>query len=219
MTGPDAETAGHAQGPGAGGLRKAHRRLPNAAVAIVLICGAVAGAGRWYVARAETAPVVSTQAAKSGSPFRVYATIQELMDSTVDPAADGVWDSVAVISTQAGVEKREPRTPEEWQEVRRHALTLLEAMNLVVMEGRHAAPPGAQPKLGELAPKQIDAMIQANRPAFAAFADDVRNRTLEALAAIDKRDVKALVVAGGNLDQACESCHVTFWYPGSAKPR
>ncbi|WP_138918486.1 hypothetical protein [Nitrospirillum viridazoti] len=218
MTRPDVGRENQARATMAAAPRP-RLRLSRTTVVILLVCGAVAGGGRWYVSRAESAQVASAREAKAGSPFKVFATIQELMDSTVDPAADGVWDSVAVISTEAGVEKREPRTPEEWQEVRRHALTLLEAMNLVVMEGRHAAPPGAQPKLGELDPKQIDVLIRANKPSFAAFADDVRATTLEALAAIDKRDVKALVVAGGKIDQACEGCHVTFWYPESAAPR
>jgi redox-regulated HSP33 family molecular chaperone len=40
-----------------------------------------------------------------------------------------------------------------------------------------------------------------------------------ALAAIDRRDVDALVVADGKIDQACESCHTIYWYPGEAKPR
>jgi cytochrome c556 len=175
---------------------------------------------KWAVA---VAVIMSCTAAiadqKSDAPFKVYATIKELMDSTVDPAADGVWDSVAVISTATGVEKREPRTPEEWQEVRRHAVTLLESMNLVVMSGRKAAPAGTQPNIGELDPSKIDELIRSSRPAFSAFADEVRKTTRDALAAIDRRDVGALVVAGGKIDQACESCHTTYWYPGEAKPR
>ena len=33
------------------------------------------------------------------------------------------------------------------------------------------------------------------------------------LAAIDAEDPQALVTAGGNLNEVCESCHMTFWYP------
>jgi cytochrome c556 len=35
------------------------------------------------------------------------------------------------------------------------------------------------------------------------------------LAAIEKRDVDAFLEAGGDLDEACESCHRRFWYPKS----
>jgi len=151
-------------------------------------------------------------------PFKTVASIKELMDSTVDPAADGLWDSVAIISSEKGVEKREPRTDEQWQAVRRHAVTLIESMNLVMMNGRRAAPPGTRPKLGELSPDQIEAKIVANRPEFDLFADGVRGKALVALDAIDRKDTKALFSVGGDIDQACEGCHVTFWYPNSPRP-
>ena len=151
-------------------------------------------------------------------PLKPTASIKELMDSTVDPAADGVWDSVSTISTFAGVDERRPRTEEEWHAVRRHAVTLAEAMNLVMMEGRHAAPAGTKPNLGELSPAQIDAAMAANRPAFALFAENVRDNALKIRAAVDRKDVQALVTVGGDLDESCEACHVTFWYPNSPKP-
>ncbi len=172
-------------------------------------------------ARAAATPglnqAVSAQREPGASRFEIVATIKELMSSTVDPAADGVWDSVAVTSSKAGIVKHEPRTPAEWQEVRGRAITLIESMNLVVMKGRHAAPPGTQPKLGELSPKQIDALIASNPQAFAAFADQVRDSAREALHAIDNKDVKALFKAGGDIDQSCESCHVAYWYPNQPR--
>src|SRR4051812_8144475 len=73
------------------------------------------------------------------SPFRLTASIRELMDSEIDPAADFIWGSVASISTRAGLEERQPRTDEEWLEVRRHAITLIEASNLLVMKGRRVS--------------------------------------------------------------------------------
>src|SRR3954470_23158627 len=73
------------------------------------------------------------------APFRLTASIRELMDSEVDPAADFIWASVASISTRAGLEERQPRTDEEWLEVRRHAITLIEASNLLVMKGRRVS--------------------------------------------------------------------------------
>jgi hypothetical protein len=152
------------------------------------------------------------------SPFIITATIKELMDSTVDPAADGLWDSVAVVSTKKEVEERQPRTDEEWKAVRRHAITLIEAMNLVVMEGRLAAPPGTKPNEGELAPEQIDQRIAASRPAFVQLAHVTRAAAVKALEAIDKRDAAALLQIGGDIDEACEVCHVTYWYPNQKIP-
>src|SRR5512142_2124132 len=108
---------------------------------------------------ADTAPV---------GPVAV-ATLKELMDSTVDPAADGIWEAVVVRSTRKGVEYHQPRTPEEWAAVRRDAVALIEAMNLVVMPGRRAAPANTKPGLGELEPAQIERAIGAKRALFVSF--------------------------------------------------
>jgi cytochrome c556 len=135
------------------------------------------------------------------------------MDSTVDPAADGIWDSVAVISTTKGTEKRQPRTPEEWMAVRRHAITLIESMNLVVLAGRHAAPAGTKPGLGELEPSQIERGIAEKHALFVSFAKALQGTALQALDAIDRKDTDAVVKTGGEIDASCEVCHVTFWYP------
>jgi hypothetical protein len=153
------------------------------------------------------------------SPFEITATIRELMDSTVDPAADGLWDSVAVTSTSKGIEETQPKTDADWAAVRRHAVTLMESMNLVVMKGRHAAPAGTKAALGELTPDEIDQHIDANRGALIGFAKVLRATARKALTAIDKKDVKGLFEAGSDIDEACEACHVTFWYPNQKVPQ
>jgi len=164
-----------------------------------------------------------SDAAKSAnsaeSPFEITATIRELMDSLVDPAADGLWDSVAVTSTRAGVEEKRPRTDEDWAAVRRHAVSLMESMNLVVMKGRHAAPPGTQAAEGELTPDEIDQHIDAHRDALIGFAKALRATAGKALAAIDNKNVEGLFEAGSAIDEACEACHVTFWYPNAQVPQ
>jgi hypothetical protein len=91
-------------------------------------------------------------------------------------------------------------------------------MNLVVMEGRHAAPPGTAPGEGELTPAEIDQRIGANRAALVGFAKGLRVSAAKALVAIDKKDAAALLDAGGDIDEACEVCHVTFWYPNQKVP-
>ena len=35
----------------------------------------------------------------------------------------------------------------------------------------------------------------------------------EALKAIEAKDAEGLSNAGGDIDAACESCHVKYWYP------
>jgi hypothetical protein len=38
-----------------------------------------------------------------------------------------------------------------------------------------------------------------------------------ALKAIDARDKEALLDSGDAIDQACENCHVKYWYPNEAQ--
>src|SRR6478735_227003 len=164
-------------------------------------------------------PVSMSTASEPGGPFRLTASIRELMDSEIDPAADFIWASVASISTRAGLEERQPRTDEEWLEVRRHAITLIEATNLLVMDGRrvsHRFEPASG--AGELDTDQAQQKIDANRVAFVALAERLRDTGLQTLAAIDAKDPVRLFDLGGSIDDACESCHVTFWYPNLALP-
>jgi hypothetical protein len=159
--------------------------------------------------RAGEAPAAS---ASEAGPVPV-ATLKELMDSTVDPAADGVWEAVAVRETKEGTEHHQPRTPEEWAAVRRHAMTLIESMNLVVLPARHVAPAGTKPGLGELTPAEIESGIARNRVVFVSFAKALQSNAQQALEAIDHKDIDGMVKTGGDIDAACEACHVTFWYP------
>jgi hypothetical protein len=97
--------------------------------------------------------------------------------------------------------------------VRRSAITLIEAMNRVVLPGRRAASAETPVGLGELPPEQIELLIRRLRSLFMGFANGLRVTAREAVEALDHEDVDALLKAGGDIDAACEACHVTFWYP------
>src|SRR5580765_384163 len=126
-----------------------------------------------------------TQPAPSSS-FRPTSTIKDLMDSMVDPSADFLWESVATIVSAAGTEERQPKTPEEWANVRRRAITLIEATNLLIMEGRHVAKPGekAENQEVELGPEEIEALINGDRTSWIDFAHNLNDAAMVALKAI-----------------------------------
>src|SRR5262245_45134129 len=69
----------------------------------------------------------TTSAPTAAATLRPTATIKDIMDSVVDPSADYIWESVSTIVTKAGTEERRPRTPEDWKQVRRRAIALIEA--------------------------------------------------------------------------------------------
>jgi len=47
-----------------------------------------------------------------------------------------------------------------------------------------------------------------------ARIEALRNVGLEAMDIVKRKDVKELWDAADNLEQACESCHRRYWYPG-----
>jgi cytochrome c556 len=150
--------------------------------------------------------------------FLLIATVQDLMDGQIDPAADGLWDSVAFIATEAGTEDRHPRTEAQWKAVRTNAVTLIEAANLLSMPGRRAAIADAPAGPGELRPMEIQQRMDSSHDGFVQLAHALQQAGMKALTAIDAKDPQALMDAGGVIDEACEACHVTYWYPNQQRP-
>jgi len=153
--------------------------------------------------------------ARPSSPeFQPTATVKDIMDSVVDPSADAIWDSVEIIATLEGIEEKAPKTDEDWKNLRRHAISLLEASNLLLVPGRHVARPGekAEDERVDLKPEEIEARVKDDPGAWTTGAHGLHAATLESLKAIEARDAKALLNAGDVLDQACETCHRRYWY-------
>ena len=168
---------------------------------------------------AQQQPQQQAQPQATAAEYRTTGTIKDIMDSMVDPGADTLWDSVETIVSAKGVEEKFPRTDEEWKNVRRHAIMLLEATNLLQIPGRHVAKPGEKaddPKV-ELAPEQIETLISQDRGSWIKFAHGLHDATMEAFKAIEAKDVEGLLNAGDGIDQACEKCHLKYWYPNEAK--
>jgi len=176
-------------------------------VALGILFGVVAYAQKPDVSKGESA-------------YKPVATLQELMSSIVDPNVDPIWNSVSTISTKEGTIEKKPQTDEEWLALRKHALTLIEVSNLLVIEGRPVAASGANTSshVTELSPKDIQKAIHANRDGFVKNAHALQDAAKLTLAAIDAKDADELVKAGGKVEHACEQCHSQFWYPNDKRP-
>jgi hypothetical protein len=156
-----------------------------------------------------------TEPAAQHPEYRTTATIKDIMDSIVDPNADFIWESVETVVSAKGIEEKRPRNDEEWKEVRRHAIALLEATNLLQMPGRHVAKPGEKaddPKV-ELGPEQIEDLINKDRASWTKHAQALHDATMEVLKTIDAKDADALLNNSDKIDTACENCHLQYWYP------
>jgi sugar lactone lactonase YvrE len=181
--------------------------------------GAGAGSGHVYRLSLEGTPPPTPQPALHGpvaAPYRIAATVQDLMRSEVDPSADSLWDSVATITTSDGTVERQPRTDADWDAVRLQALVLVEASNLLAMPGRkisagYIRAANAQ----ELDSVHMQQRLERDRDAFTAFAGTLGDAGRTMLEAIDARNVQRFFEAGETLDAVCEACHRTFWYPDS----
>ncbi|HWK53012.1 MAG TPA: hypothetical protein VNR18_01480 [Hyphomicrobiales bacterium] len=146
--------------------------------------------------------------------FTTDISVDDIMASIVMPSADILWTAVTVESTTEGIVETVPETDEDWQKVRDGAVALAAATNLLLIEQLpiNNMPPAESPP-GELAPAAIAALRNDNQQAWAAHVTLLHTVAMQALDAVDKRDTEELTNVGGDLDAACESCHLQFWYP------
>lgn len=75
------------------------------------------------------------QTAPAG-PYKPVASVDELMDGTITPAAEIFWGSVSTTISAAGVDEKYPRTNDEWESVWGAAMTIAESGNLLMMPSR-----------------------------------------------------------------------------------
>ena len=159
--------------------------------------------------------VSSSAAEPDPTGFIPDITIIEIMKSIVMPSAQAIWDAVGVDVTAQGQIETKPETEEQWATLRAAAVTLAEATNALVVPGRHAAPPGTKSENpeAELEPAKIEALLARERPAWVAHAAVLHATAMQAVGAIDARNIDAISEVGGAIDEACEGCHLQFWYP------
>jgi hypothetical protein len=137
------------------------------------------------------------------------------MDSAIDPSADHIWESFQTVADAAGIRERRPQNDEEWKEVRRRAMLLVEGANLLLMPGRKVAKAGekAENPEVELGPEEIEELINTDRTKFIKLAKEFQQTAIEQLKAVEDRNLDGILATGGELDTRCENCHKVYWYP------
>jgi len=154
-------------------------------------------------------------------PFKVSATIQEIMANIIDPAADETWESVSEEWDKDGHREHKPETDEQWLAVLNHAVALQESADLLTIPGRAVAPPGKNLEdsgvAGILDAAGVEAAIKIDPEAYAAFIAAYHEAAHELVVAAQNRDVESLKLGGARLDAVCEACHARFWYPDAQK--
>ena len=165
--------------------------------------------------------------------IKPVATVQDLMLAMVDPSADFIFGAVATTISIRGTETKAPQNDNEWAVVRNHALSLVEAANLLMVPGRRIASPASiaaatvlseesasvadKAASIELTPEEIERRVASNRGAWLRQAQELVDAAVQALKAAEAKDVDALLDSGDAIDAACEHCHLKYWYPKDKK--
>jgi len=183
-------------------------------IAAIFVAAALAACSS---SRSSTPPA-KTAAAPAAPAMKPVVSVKELMRFTIDPAGDYVFDAVTWDISKKGIIETKPRNEEDWEKVKIGAVTLAEAIYLLKVP-RPFAPAGdvnnsTGPNPPELSPAQIQAKLDKDPVLWDAKIEALRNAAKEVMEIADRKDVDALFEASADLDNACEACHLEYWYPG-----
>jgi hypothetical protein len=153
--------------------------------------------------------------------LKPVVSVKELMRDMIDPASDFIFESVKTEVTKKGIIETMPRTDADWEKIRVGATTIAEGIYLLKIP-RPFAPPGDEnnstgPEPAELSPAQILAKLEKDPVLWNAKIEALRNVGLQTLDIVKRRNAQELWDAGENLDNACETCHLEYWYPGQTE--
>ena len=139
----------------------------------------------------------SEQSSAAGPPFRPVGTVEDVMHDVVYPHAEVVWDSVGTIVTAEGTDEIRPSNEDEWLHVMQSALTLAEAGNLLMMDGR-----------------------ARDTEDWMTYANGLIDASTKVMEAAENRDDQGVFDSGGELYVACTACHERYWEkpPSAMRP-
>jgi len=135
-------------------------------------------------------------AATGGAPVDpVKLPMQEFMAHVMQFAGQNVWKWQGFVTDEKGEHDLSPKTEKDWEDAESASLTLAEVTNMLLTADR-----------------------RVDDPRWDAAVANVRNVAMKEAAAAQKKDYDAYFAAGGELDGACESCHIHFAPNYSAPP-
>jgi hypothetical protein len=181
---------------------------------LLLLTLAVIGVASLLNLRSSGTATATAEKISTGVPV---GTVREIMKAMVDPNAAIVWGAVGVVHEKTGTMEKEPHTEEEWTTVENGAMALAEVANLLKMPGRSVARPEEANSMrwpeATLTPVQIEERMARSRLAWDRSADALQAAAMKAFAAARAHDKNAVFNIGEEIDNACESCHIVYWYP------
>lgn len=131
---------------------------------------------------ARQAPV-----ADSGPVPMPVASVKQIMNGIVGPAATVVYGAVSTTVTFAGIEEKAPQTDEEWEAVGNSAAALIESGNLLLMGSR-----------------------RVDGGDWTTLTQDLIAGSKLALAAVQAKSAEDLLAAGEPINLTCDTCHMKY---------
>jgi hypothetical protein len=120
-------------------------------------------------------------------PFDTTISVKDLMANMMDPTADVVWESVGTVMTKEGTFERAPQTDDEWDNVKAHAIMLVEAGNLLMLPAR-----------------------SGGNPEWIQMSQDLITQSKRMITAAEKHDRQAVFDVGAEIYDRCVNCHKKF---------
>jgi hypothetical protein len=130
---------------------------------------------------ARAAPVVEVAA------LTPVASVKQIMNAIVAPASTVIYGAVGTIVSARGVEETAPKNDEEWAVVGNSAAALVEAGNLLLMEGR-----------------------AVDQGEWATIARALIDTSKKALAAAEAKSTEGILESGSFINETCDNCHAKY---------
>ena len=130
--------------------------------------------------------VAGCSSAPPAPPFKPVVDTKTLMLALMERQADIVWESVSDTIIGNDIIEKRPQTDAEWLAVRNAAISVTEAGNLLMI------PPRAQDQGWMDAAAKL--IVQGERM----------------IAAVDRKDPKAVFDVGSDLYDSCVNCHMHY---------
>jgi hypothetical protein len=115
--------------------------------------------------------------------MKPVASVRQIMQGIVGPAATVVFESVSTTVSVEGVKEKAPKTEAEWEAVGNSAAALVESANLMTVGNR-----------------AIDAD-------WTKMSQALADAGIVALKAIEARNAEALLASGEAINESCNACH------------
>jgi hypothetical protein len=142
---------------------------------------------RSFLPALALAAVAGCAPAPLAQPFKAAATVRELMEGTIQHAAEVYWGSVSTTVDKNGITEKYPTTDEEWEAVWAAAITISESGNLLMMSPR-----------------------ARNEAEWMKWSADLVDVGIEAKKAAESKNPEKVLEVGEQVYNVCTACHMKY---------